>query len=47
MSSHVQTDKMFNSTGIVTQKFLFEKGVDYILSFRLKELVHDSPKGIF
>ena len=45
MSSHVQTEKMFNSTGIVTQKFLFEKGVDYILSFRLKELVHDSPSS--
>ena len=45
MSSHVQTEKMFNSTGIVTQKFLFEKGVDYILSFRHKELVHDSPSS--
>ena len=46
MSSHVQTDKMFNSAGIVTQGVFFEKGVGYILSFRLKELVHGSPSSV-
>ena len=39
-----QTKCLNNSTGILTQKF-FLKGVDYILSFRLKELVHDSPSS--
>ena len=34
---------MFNSTGIVSQESFFEIGKGYILSFKLKELVHDSP----
>ena len=36
---------MFNSTGTVNPKFFSLKGVGYILSFRLKELVHDSPSS--
>ena len=41
-----QTKCLNNSPGILTQKFFFEKAVDYISSFRLKELVHDSPSII-